>query len=163
MNCYQFRKKLAPYQDGELSVEDREQVSAHLSICPSCGQIYAEMENAWKSLDIIRDVQPSPIFYQNLYRRIHAASDKRKWRFPSLWQLFPPPAATFALLLIGLSLGVFLGNSIVTEGQGPMNHQNIYTEASVRVDYFKAFAPVPPGTLGDSYLRLASATEDHAK
>jgi anti-sigma factor RsiW len=163
MNCHHIRKKLASYQDGELSAEEREQVSAHLDACPSCSHLYAEMEKAWKSLEIIQDIQPSPIFYRNLSGKIHAASGKRRWHVSSLWQLFPTPAATFALLLIGLSLGVFLGNAVVTEGQRPAHHQTASAEAPARLDYFKAFAPVPPGSLGDRYLQLASAAGEHKK
>ncbi|MDD5169712.1 MAG: zf-HC2 domain-containing protein [Syntrophales bacterium] len=163
MNCRNIRKRLAPYQDGELSADERKLISAHLQECPSCRDVYAEMEDAWRSLDHIREVEPSPQFYRNLSRKIHAVPEGPRLGFSWLWQLFPAPVATFAILLIGLSLGIFLGNFIATEGQGSFSQQIARNEEPARLDYFKAFAPTPPGSIGDGYLRLANASEEQTK
>jgi anti-sigma factor RsiW len=164
MNCRQIRKKLTAFQDGELNADDRALVSAHFQSCPSCRSVYAEMEEVWKSLNMINEIEPSPGFYRNLYWKIHTpATNHQRRQVPWFLQLFPTPVFALALLLIGLGLGAFLGDAIVTVGPWSIKNQTGYSQTLRDFDSFKVFAPLPPGTLGDSYVRMASATEGYAK
>jgi len=164
MHCRQIQKKLTAFQDGELNADERVLVSTHLRSCPSCRSVYADMEEVWQSLDMINEIEPSSGFYRHLYWKIHAPANhhQRQW-FPWFLQLFPTPVVTLELLLIGLLLGAFLGNAIVTVGTWSIRHQTSYSQTLIDVDPFKVFAPIPPGTLGHSYLRMASATEEYSK
>jgi anti-sigma factor RsiW len=164
MNCRQIRKKLTAFQDRELNADERALVSMHLLSCPSCRSVYADMEEVWQSLKGIDEIEPSPGFYRHLYWKIHtpATDHQRQW-FPWFLRLFPANVFTLALLLIGLVLGAFLGDAIVTEGPWSIKNQTRYSQTLRDFDSFKVFAPLPPGTLGDSYIRMASATEGYAK
>jgi predicted anti-sigma-YlaC factor YlaD len=164
MNCRQIRKKLSAFQDGELSAGERTQVSTHLCNCPSCRSVYAELEDVWQSLNMINEIEPSPGFNRNLYWKIHAPADQcqKQW-FPRFWQLFPANVFTVVLLLTGLVLGAFLGDAFVTVGPWSITHQTSYSRTPADFDSFKVFAPLPPGTLGNSYIRMASATEGYPK
>ena len=163
-DCRRIVQKLAAYQDGELSKDERNRMSMHLQNCPSCRSVYAEMERVSRSLEEIRDVEPPHGFYQRLLVKINAPV---KHRFDSLFQwfslLFPFPAATFALSLIGLLLGGFLGNTIVTGELWSVKNQAIYTQAQWDINALQIFSPVPPGTLGDGYLRMVSPMEDRER
>jgi predicted anti-sigma-YlaC factor YlaD len=164
MNCRRIQKKLSAFQDGELNADERVIVSMHLQNCPFCRSVYADMEEAWQSLNVITEIEPSPGFNRDLYRKIHTAANQhqRQW-FPWLLQLFPTPAATMAILLIGVLLGAFLGNSIVTVGPLSIGNQISYSQTLREVDFFKAFDPTPPDTLGNNYIIMASATEEYPK
>jgi hypothetical protein len=122
------------------------------------------MEEVWQSLNMINEIEPSSGFYRHLYWKIHTpANHYQRQGFPWFLQLFPTSVVTLALLLIGLLLGTFLGNAIVTVGPWSIRYQTSYSQTLIDVDSFKVFAPIPPGALGNSYLRMASAAEEYSK
>ena len=164
MNCRRIQKKLTAFQDGELNADERLLVSTHLQCCPSCRSVYADMEKVWQSLNAINEIEPSPRFERDLYWKIHTSPNQhqQQW-FPWILKLFPTPAATIAILLIGVSLGAFLGNSIVTLEPSSIRNQTSYSQALRDVDFFKAFDTTPPDTLGNSYLKMTSTTEEYPK
>lgn len=72
MRCHRIQKRLAAYQDGEIAGEERELISAHLEGCPACRSAYAELEQAWQSLETIPEIQASAGFERRLFERIDA-------------------------------------------------------------------------------------------
>jgi hypothetical protein len=44
-----------------------------------------------------------------------------------------------------------------------IRNQTSYSQTLRDVDFFKAFDPIPPDTLGNSYIIMASATEEYPK
>jgi predicted anti-sigma-YlaC factor YlaD len=163
MNCRRIQKKLTAFQDGELNADERMLVSTHLQSCPSCRNVYDEMEKVWQSLNMIQEIEPSPRFNRDLYWKIHASANQQRRWLPWVWQLFPAPAVTVAILLIGVSLGAFLGNSIVTLEPLSIRNQTSYSQTLRDVDFFKAFDATPPDTLGNSYFKMTSTTEEYTK
>lgn len=164
MNCRRIQKKLTAFQDGELNANERVLVSTHLQSCPSCRSVYDDMEEVWQSLNMVNEIEPSPRFNRDLYWKIHTSANQhqREW-FPWVLQLFPTTAATIAILLIGVSLGAFLGNSIVTIEPLSISNQTNYSQALRDVDFIKTFDSIPPNTLGNSYLKMTSTTEEYPK
>jgi anti-sigma factor RsiW len=166
MNCRRIKKRLSAYQDGEIAGEERERIAAHLEGCPACRCAYAELEQVWQSLEKIPDVEASRDFNRRLSARVNAVSEPRsRWRFPWVsWvdQWRPTPAMAVVLLLVGLALGGYLGNVLVS-GLGTFSIQTYDSRTAMDIHSFKAFAAVPPGTLGDGYLRMAHFTEDRRK
>jgi anti-sigma factor RsiW len=156
MNCHRVQKKLAAYQDGEVEGKEREQIATHLEVCPPCRTAYAEMETAWQSLGKIPEIEASRGFEQRLFAKIRTAPESR-WHFP--WAWFPAPAAAFGLLLIGVALGGYLGNALVSGSRSFLDGTTI-SQNSADVHSFNVFSAVPRGTLGDGYLRMAGFTED---
>ena len=164
MNCRHIQKKLTAFQDGELNADERVIVSTHLQSCPSCRSVYDDMEEVWQSLNMIDEIEPSPRFNRDLYWKLHTSANQhqRQW-FPWFLQLFPTPVVTIAILLVGVLLGAFLGNSIVTVKPWSIRNQTSYSQTLRDVDFFKAFDPIPPDTLGNSYIIMASTTEEYPK
>ena len=150
MNCRRIQKKLTAYQDGELGAREKEQVAAHLRCCPHCRHIYAEMEEAWGSLDSVHEMEASPDFYHRLSRKILAQDNRyRPRRFTWLWPKLLSPAGTCALILCGLVLGGLLGDAVFTVQVWPDNRrQHVYSQAINDPDALKVFASIPPGSLG---------------
>ena len=167
MNCRRIQKRLSAYQDEEIAGEERERIAAHLEECPSCRRSYAELDLLWQSLEKSPDVEASRDFNQRLSERINAVSEPRsRWRFPwDLWvdQWRPAPAMAFGVVLIGIALGAYMGNLMVGNDSRSVLSQAGYSQAGTDIHSFKAFAAVPPGSLGDGYLRMANFTEDRRK
>jgi len=167
MNCHRIQKRLPAYQDGEVGGKERERIAAHLEGCPACRSAYAELEQVWQSLEKIPDVAASLDFNRRLSARINTVFEPRsRWRFPWIsWadQWRPAPAMAFGVVLIGIALGAYMGNLLVGSDSRPVLSQAGYSQAGMDIHSFKAFAAVPPGTLGDGYLRMAHFTEDRRK
>ncbi len=163
-NCHQIQKMLAAYQDGEHDERARNLVEAHLRECSRCRVFYTEMEDIWQSFDELPKIETSAGFYRGVREKIDASRKHRflQWARWTL-QLFPAPAATFALLLIGVTLGAAMGNFMMTDSPLFERNSQAYTQSAMDTYSHGAFAPVPPGTMGDGYLRMASLTESFQK
>jgi anti-sigma factor RsiW len=166
MRCHRIQKRLAVYQDGEVSGKERERIAAHLEGCPACRSAYAELEQVWQLFEKIPEIQASAGFEQRLFERINAVPEPRsRWRFPRvLWvdQWRPAPAMAAVLLLVGTVLGGYLGNALVS-GLSSAPAQVHASRAGTDIVSFRVFSAAPPGTLGDGYLRMAHFTEEYRK
>jgi len=160
MNCQSTHKKLSAYQDGELSFEERAQISMHLQDCPACRQQFTELGQVWQGLGQLSEIRPGPEFYVKLHRKIKLESKHIFLpRLRSVFQLLPIPAAVFALLLIGLLAGTYLGNSLMGDGLWPLPHRDKGYAQGVTLASLRAFDPLPPGTLAEGYVRMANHIE----
>ena len=166
MRCHRIQKRLAAYQDGEVSEKERERITAHLEGCPACRSAYAELEQAWQSLETIPGIEASAGFERRLFERINAVPDPHTWWsfhwVPRVdrWRLAPAMAAI--LLLVGTVLGGYLGNALVSGfSSAPAQVQASWADADIVS--FRVFSAAPPGTLGDGYLRMAHFTEEVRK
>ena len=166
MRCHRIQKRLAAYQDGEVGGKDRERIAAHLEGCPDCRSAYTELEQTWQSLEKIPEIEVSAGFERRLFVRIDAVPEPRsRWRFPWVsWvdQWRPAPAMAAVLLLVGMVLGGYLGNALVS-GLSSAPAQVQASRAGTGIVSFRVFSAAPPGTLGDGYLRMAHFTEEVRK
>jgi len=158
MKCSQVQDKLSAFQDGELNPQEQERVSGHLESCPACRERYAEMEKIWQALGDFKEILPEPEFYGQLVKKINERQANRipagfQWPF----QFFSSPWATSTLLIAGILIGSFLGNILAKSDLFPFQqNQAAHSQAAIEVFSLKAFDPIPPGTLADKYMRMAS-------
>ena len=166
MRCHRIQKRLPAYQDGEIGGKERERISAHMAGCPACRSAYAELEQAWQSLEKIPEIQASAEFERRLSARINAVPEPRsRWRFPWvswIYRAYPAPAMAAVLLLVGTVMGGYLGNALVS-GLSSAPAQVQASRAGTDIVSFSVFSAAPPGTLGDGYLRMAHFTEEVRK
>jgi predicted anti-sigma-YlaC factor YlaD len=164
MKCPQVQKRLSAYQDGELKPQEEERVSEHLASCPACREQYTEMERVWQALGDFQEILPEPGFYGKVVREINESYEPRRFpRLKEVFQLFSPLTAC-SLLVIGLLVGTFAGNYLA--GTGLISFQSPQAgkiSQAIEVVSFQAFDPIPPGTLGDGYLRIVSNMETQYK
>ena len=66
------------------------------------------------------------------------------------------------ILLVGVVLGGYLGNALVS-GFATAPAQVQVSRADTDIVSFRVFSAAPPGTLGDGYLRMAHFTEEDRK
>ena len=114
MNCAQFRTKISPYLDKELTFREIEAFGNHRSQCSDCNVQVTAMELTRLTLGTPPLATLSPHFLVNLQQRIQAemTRDSRWWQ--RLWEPwasgFSPlamggmAAATVAVLVIGINL-----------------------------------------------------------
>jgi anti-sigma factor RsiW len=166
MKCHRIQESLAAYQDGEIGGRGRERIAAHLEQCPDCRNVYAELEQVWQELEKIPEIETSPGFERRLFAGIRTTPEPRSlWGFSWLsWvcRAYAAPATAALVLLVGLALGGVLGNALMTgfaSSPAPMQ----ISRADADIVSFRVFAAVPPGTLGDGYLRMANYTEDNRR
>jgi anti-sigma factor RsiW len=162
MKCPQVQKRFSAFQDGELKPQEQERVSKHLESCSGCRERYAEIEEVWQALGDFKEVLPEPGFYRQLVKKINESNETRSpGDFQWLFQFFSSPWATSTLLIVGILIGTFLGNILVKSDLFPFQQNRVaHSQAANEVFSLRAFDPIPPGTLGDKYLRLASYGEE---
>jgi anti-sigma factor RsiW len=162
MKCFQAQKRFSAFQDGELKPQEQERVSRHLKSCSACRERYEEMEKVWRALGDFKGILPQPGFYGQLVKKINKSNETRSPAgFQWLFQFFSSPWVASTLLLAGILIGTFLGNILVKSDLFPWQQNRIaHSQAANEVFSLRAFDPIPPGTLGDKYLRLASYSEE---
>jgi anti-sigma factor RsiW len=167
MRCRRIQERLSAYQDGEIAGEERRRIAAHMEGCPACRSAYAELKQAWQSLEKIPEIEAAPGFEKRLAEKIMAIPKAReRWRFPWVswgdqWRL--APAMALGVALIGIALGAYLGNLLVGGGSPTAFTQAGTSQTGGEIHSFRAFAAAPPGSLGDGYLSLAAFEEDRRK
>jgi anti-sigma factor RsiW len=161
MKCSQVQERLSAFQDGELKPQEKEGVSEHLESCPACRERYAEMEKVWQGLGDFKGILPEPGFYGQLVKKINESHETRSpARFQWLFQFFSSPWVASTLLLAGILIGTFLGNFLAGSDLFPFRPGMARKSLeAVEVVSFRVFDPVPPGTLGEGYLRMVRNTE----
>ena len=163
MKCHQVQNRLSAFQDGELKPQEQVRVSNHLRSCSACRERYEEMERVWQALADFKEVPPEPGFYGQLLKKINECNETRFparfQRLQGLFQFFSPSWATATLLIGGILIGTFLGNALVRNELFPFHQNRTDSQAASEVFSLRAFGPIPPGTLGDKYLRMANYGE----
>jgi RNA polymerase sigma-70 factor (ECF subfamily) len=70
MRCWQARRHISAYLDGELDQTTRATVEGHLATCPTCPPLYASLVGIKSTLGGLRD--PDAVVEASMARRIHA-------------------------------------------------------------------------------------------
>jgi anti-sigma factor RsiW len=71
MRCWQARRHVSGYLDGELAPAQRRAVEEHLAVCPTCPPLYAALVGVRASLGVMRD--PDSVVPDQIAERIQAA------------------------------------------------------------------------------------------
>ncbi len=74
MRCWQARRHVSAYMDGELDDPARAAVEDHLADCPTCPPLYASLVGVRTSLDGLRD--PDTVVEEEMATRIRAALEQ---------------------------------------------------------------------------------------
>ncbi|MEI9475572.1 MAG: zf-HC2 domain-containing protein [Deltaproteobacteria bacterium] len=123
MKCHNVQKKLSAYQDKELKPREQEEISTHLLSCQSCREKYEKFEQVWQTLGELEEIHPDPWFYPQLVKKIKEPCEGRPIPLPR-WasRLLPVPAIVSILLVIGLLVGIYLGNTLARYDLFPFSH-----------------------------------------
>ena len=93
MACDEVRERLSAWLDGELAAEERQQVAAHLEVCPGCQEEMAVLSR----LDAALGTLEVPLPAQLSQRVLDRLRPRRRYWWQSL--------AMAASLILGIVLG----------------------------------------------------------
>lgn len=156
-DCASVRRKLSAFADGEVSLDWFLAIEAHLKECPDCRLALVELRQLWQDLDASISVRPRPEFARELMRKIteQSPSSHLDWR-NALVNMFPAPAAIAAMVLFGLMLGGWMGQTLWGEGINPETIVASAPGQTATLDALDVFAPTPRGSLAQGYFVLVS-------
>jgi len=115
MKHKEIHKKLLQYIHAELPYEENIKVKRHLQQCNQCRKDVQLLYSIWNSPQSINRVQPSPF----LWNKISAQLVNKNQREPLIYKskIFvlqtSRPALVAAIVIMGLFIGIKLGNHIV--------------------------------------------------
>ena len=70
IDCYQVRRELSDYLEGDLTPELRVRIEDHLERCKHCTAVYDGMKNVVQLLSDERAIELPKGFSERLYRRL---------------------------------------------------------------------------------------------
>lgn len=162
MNCQDVKNKLRAFSIGELPMDIRQALQAHVSACDACR---AELAKTDALAGVLAAAQTPPI-PPGFTARVLAMAQQRQiterigtWNLKRWWHVTSVPmhAAAAAMLVIGLAIGLVMGSA-----SWPLPPQDA---GKMQPDLFGAYpldylGEAPGGSLADNYFALvASQTE----
>jgi len=159
MRCRKARKKISALLDGETGEREKERITSHLRACKTCEE---ELETL-SSLSLLlkagqESINPSPYFWNKLEQRIVQAEESKSV-FGNLWEklnhVFIPATAT-VVLLIGLYIGIQLGDFVYSSIDKILNPERVTlvqqeVDQSLHLDTLDDF---PRESIGQIYTAL---------
>jgi hypothetical protein len=116
MTCKDIEDRLAAYQDGAVTPEEKALVEAHLSSCAKCSSVLADLK---KTVDLLKDlpeVEPPPWFTQKIMAQVREESEHKDSLLKKLFYPFHVkiPIEVFATVLV-VVIGVHIFQAIEPE------------------------------------------------
>jgi hypothetical protein len=100
MKCGAARDRLLSYLDGEIPLEEEEQVTAHLGVCAGCRSEESALRETEAALRSLAEIGAAPDLAADLRRRIASEGKRRSaWR----WAYVPAAAAAAAAAIFLLA------------------------------------------------------------
>ena len=107
MECRAYTESLTALMDGELTLEERDQIKSHLDACKTCNDEYQSLFYSYNLVNAVKQLDFSSESWQAIEERIQVPARASWWPtlFPSFWI---PAASIGALVLVVGSLFWFL-------------------------------------------------------
>jgi len=112
MKCKEVHKLINPFLNGMMDVEKSELFYKHLSDCSSCEKLVSEMSATLSILDNKNRLVQDPFMHTRIMQEIE--NRQNATIFFSVRRILQPTMVA-AILIIGIYLGIGLGNSYVSE------------------------------------------------
>src|SRR5437879_964431 len=165
MHCANVRKQLSAYLDGELPVQLRVEIAAHLQHCQAC---LADLAKPRQLGDLIGAVSFAKVpegfagrVISEARRRIVSPprAERASFQLIRRWRSIPltQRAAAAAVLIIGLSTGLFMGWQTGSNHSAQALTLAPHVEDPVAVYNLDFLGTGPNGSLPRVYLSLVSA------
>ncbi len=160
MRCQDVQNQLRAFSIGELPMDVRQTIQAHVSECAACRAELAKID-ALAGVFALAQTPPIP---SGFAARMLATARQRleteqieTWNLIRWWRVASAPmhAAAAAVLVIGLTIGLLMGTA-----SGPWPTQAVGQMRSDPVDAYLLdyLGEAPSDSLADSYLALAATT-----
>ncbi len=159
--CQSIRKKLSAYQDGEVTVSEKDTIDAHLRTCDACRKEYEALIHTYEMFMSLPDMEPSPMLSRRIVEKA-IRTDEPVWvrMLGGALRLVPGPAAMASLAIVGLLGGALLGN-ILTDGLYRASAEFTYdSRQTTTLASLAIFDAAPPDSFAGSYLKMARYTKE---
>lgn len=116
-SCDEILELISAALDGELSGEEQAELDEHLSQCPACGALYAQLAGLHQAAAQLEEVPAPPFFAQSVMDAVAAesakaaadkvvplAKTKKKTRASIPWKGWAATAAIAGVVILGASL-----------------------------------------------------------
>lgn len=146
MDCQKVVELLPAYQENDGPQRIQADISTHLAACANCQKEADLLSKSWELLDRVSQIEPSPGFRNEFWRRAQPDAEKT----PFLRPIFAPfLTAAFAGLF-----GVFIGASLF---QTKIS-RDLRTEALSPTDLSVAVftSPAPLNSMEEWFVRRTS-------
>ena len=105
MKCREIKQLSPEYIQGELKSDIQTRVQSHLNACPGCRKEFLLMEETWRMLGEIEDIEPAPGYISRFWADVES---RRPWYEQILQRTkeivfqrpWVPALATAAVILI---------------------------------------------------------------
>ena len=115
MNCKYVNKNLIGYIEQAIPIKLQEEIKEHLNECHACRKLLEEVRATYTVFDKRPVPEVNPFFYSKLEQKLKNKEKREAAFFPEIiWKL--RPVAASVLIFIGISMGVFIGNSLYGSG-----------------------------------------------
>jgi len=162
MRCEEVQQQLREFSTGELPMDVRQTVQAHLSECAAC---CAELAKVDALAGFLTGAQAPPV-PSGFASRVLSKARQRQEANPAAWNLMrwwrvtsaPMHAAAAAVLVFGLGTGALISWSTWQPSAAPpVQASQTDLLASYNVDYL---TDAPNGSLAQTYLALVSSAQE---
>lgn len=134
MKCTEFQKKMIFYIDADLDKVENDAMEAHLQKCEECRILFNQFVSCYRSAETEHQPEANPFLYTRIMQKIENMQERRTYSTlkPALVKFLQP--SLFSLfLIVGISIGVFLGS------QFQVNEQKTKAMASTEEIYMNDF------------------------
>jgi len=151
MKCYEVKRKLSAYLDGEVSSAEKREIAEHLETCSVCQDQLSVLSKIIDALGVLEGMQPPPYFISRVRQCVR---DERE-SIPFLERIrgvaisFATAAAVVTAVLIGSQFGRTLYQSMAPTAISETAEMN-------EMFGFETLQEFPDGSLSDIYNELIS-------
>ncbi len=85
MRCWLVRRRLLPYEDGDLPAAQRADIERHLSDCRGCAAELTAVRRATALVQSLDEADPGPAFTASVLRRVRSLPIVEEVRAPAAW------------------------------------------------------------------------------
>ncbi|NOY58454.1 MAG: hypothetical protein GXO75_05920 [Calditrichaeota bacterium] len=148
MKHKEIQKKLLRYIEAELPPDERAEVQLHLERCEQCRKDVQSLSGAWNLSQSIKQVQPSPFLWNKISAQLGGKTQKgglvNKVRV--FIRQTARPALTAAIVMLGLFIGIKLGNRLMmTEVSSRQAGTSLQLQSEFGLENFRVLSS---GSLG---------------
>lgn len=159
MKCFEIKKRIPAFFDGEVSEKEKFYISEHLKTCHECQNEVENLSQISNILDLVGEVEISPYFISRLKVRIDEEKNKSilsgffiNWRKRLMF-----PLGIAALFLIAVFGGGYLGRLLKHRGTGK---DTVLAEEIARVAGVASFEDFPENSLFSDFNNLLTEGEE---
>jgi len=150
MKHKEIQKRLLRYIDAKLPPEDRKEIQLHLQRCEQCRKDLQLLSGTWSLSQSIRRVQPSPFLWNKISTQLEGKTQKGRlvYKVELFIRQTARPALTVAIVLLGLFIGIKLGNRLFMENLSSQQTSEVFIQSQNEFG-LENFRVLSSGSLGD--------------